>query len=49
VPGISINHVSRSVVEAIASREPAAGGAAMRRHLDSVRSALGALEEEEGT
>ncbi len=36
-----------AIVEAIASREPAAAGAAMRRHLDYVRVALTALEEEE--
>ena len=36
------------IIEAISSREPAAAGAAMRRHLDYVRSALEALEVEAG-
>ena len=37
-----------AIIEAIASREPAAAGAAMRRHLDYVRGALEALAEEDG-
>ncbi len=36
-----------AIIEAIAAREPAAAGAAMRRHLDYVRQALEALAEEE--
>jgi DNA-binding FadR family transcriptional regulator len=37
-----------AIIEAIAAREPAAAGAAMRRHLDYVRDALQALAGEEG-
>lgn len=35
-----------AIIEAIAAREPAAAGVAMRRHLDYVQSALQALEDE---
>ena len=37
-----------AIIDAMATGEPSAAGAAMRRHLDYVRGALEALEEEEG-